>query len=168
MKKMILGLVILTLSLAANAQSVIGRVDIQKVLMTINEGQKVRTELEKFFNEKQAELRKEEEKIKKMQEDFEKQSFALNDQAKAQRQQDIQKSIFGLQEKTGEYQNLLRERENKLKQPILEKIKVVVEDVSKKAEVDMTFEASTAPIIYAKNKKELTDDVIKEYNKKHK
>lgn len=168
MKKMIFALVVLTLSMALSAQSTVGRVDIQKVLMTINEGQKVRTELEKFFNEKQAELRKEEEKIKKMQEDFEKQSFALNDQAKAQRQQDIQKSIFELQEKTGEYQNLLRERENKLKQPILEKIKVVVEDVSKKAEVDMTFEASTAPIIYAKNKKELTDDVIKEYNRKHK
>lgn len=168
MKKMILGFLVLALSFSAFAQTTIGRVDIQKVLMTINEGKNVRTELEKFFNEKQTELRKEEDKIKKMQEDFEKQSFALNDQAKGQRQQDIQKAIFELQEKTGEYQNVLRERENKLKQPILEKIKVIVEEISKKAEVDMTFEASTAPIIYAKSIKELTDDVIKEYNRKHK
>lgn len=170
MKKMTaLILSVLFFSLASTAHAVtLGRVDIQQVLITIKEGQKVRTELEKFFNEKQVELRKEEEKIQKMQEDFEKQSVALNDAAKMQRQQAIQQAFMALQEKTGEYQNQLREREQTLKQPILDRIGVIVEEVSKKAEVDMTFEASTAPILYAKTKKELTDDVIKEYDRRHK
>jgi outer membrane protein len=170
MKKMttlILSFFILAFTPAAMATT-LGRVDIQQVLITIKEGQKVRTELEKFFNEKQAELRKEEEKVQKMQEDFEKQAVALNDAAKMQRQQAIQQAFMGLQEKTGEYQNQLREREQTLKQPILDRIGVIVEEVSKKADVDMTFEASTAPILYAKTKKDLTDDVIKEYDRRHK
>ena len=160
-------LVLASFSLSSHAIT-LGRVDIQQVLVSIKEGQKVRTELEKFFNEKQAELRKEEEKIQKMQADFEKQAVALNDAAKAQRQQAIQQAFMALQEKTGEYQNQLREREQTLKQPILDRIGVVVEEVSKKAEVEMTFEASTAPIIYAKTKKDLTDEVIKEYDRRHK
>ncbi len=168
MKKMLLIALLFSFLTPAFAEMTIGRVDIQQVLLTINEGKKVRTELEKFFNEKQVELKKEEEKIQKMQEDFEKQSVALNDQAKMQRQQAIQKAIFEIQEKTTEYQNLLREREQTLKQPILERIRVIVEEISAKAAVDLTFEASTAPILYAKNKKDLTEDVVKEYNKRHK
>jgi len=170
MKKMTaLFLSIMFLGFATSATAAtLGRVDIQQVLISIKEGQRVRTELEKFFNEKQAELRKEEEKIQKMQEDFEKQAVALNDAARMQRQQAIQQAFMALQEKTGEYQNQLRDREQTLKQPILDRIGVIVEEVSKKANVDMTFEASTAPILYAKTKKELTDDVIKEYDRRHK
>lgn len=167
MKKMIILVLALSFSTASFAEVLVGRVDIQKVLTTIEEGKKVRTKLESFFNDKQKELQSEEKKIKKMQKDFEKQSFALNDEAKKKRQQDIQMAVMKLQEKTGAYQKQLRERENKLKQPILERIKTIVETVSKKAGVDMTFEASTAPVIYAKNRKDLTDQVIKAYDKKH-
>jgi outer membrane protein len=167
MKKMIFLLLALSFSTVSLAEVTVGRVDIQKVLTTIKEGKKVRTELESFFNDKQKELQSEEEKIKKMQKDFEKQSFALNDEAKQKRQQDIQMAVMQLQEKTGEYQQQLREKENKLKQPILERIKTIVEGVSSEAGVDMTFEASTAPVIYAKNRKDLTDQVIKAYDKKH-
>jgi outer membrane protein len=166
-KKLILAFALLSLTAPVFAAAV-GRVDIQQVLLTINEGKRVRGELEKFFNEKQGELRKEEEKIQKMQEDYEKQAVALNDQAKMQRQRAIQQAIMELQEKTGEYQNQLRQREQTLKEPIIDRIRVIVEEVSKKANVDMTFEASTAPILYAKNKKDLTEDVIKEYDKRHK
>lgn len=167
MKNFVLTALLLTLSSPVFAVTV-GRVDIQKVLVTINEGKKVRAELEKFFNERQQEVQKEEEKIQKMQQDYEKQMVALNDQAKAQREQAIQQAFMQLQEKTGNYQNELREREQTLKQPILDRIRVIVEEISKKAEVDMTFEASTAPILYAKNRKDLTDDVIKEYDRRHK
>lgn len=167
MKKIVLLFCLLGMSAPLYATT-LGRVDIQQVLLTINEGKKVRADLEKFFNEKQGELRKEEERIQKMQEDYEKQAVALNDQAKLQRQRAIQQAIMELQEKTGEYQNQLRQREQQLKEPILDRIRVIVEEVSKKAEVDMTFEASTAPILYAKNKKDLTDDVIKEYDRRHK
>ena len=56
----------------------------------------------------------------------------------------------------------------KYKKTILNKLRGIITDVSKKAGVDMTFESSTAPIVYAKNEKDLTDEVIKEYDKKFK
>ena len=56
--------------------------------------------------------------------------------------------------------------EQKLKTPILERVKQVVDEVSKSADVDLVYEAATAPILYAKSEKDLTDEVVKAYNKK--
>lgn len=146
----------------------IGKVDIQKVLVTVDQGKKVRDQLKKEFDVKQAEIRKEEDKIRKQQEEFEKKSAVMNDKAKGQKQKEIQEGIMALQQKSMDYQKSIQDMENNLKRPILENIKKIVEDVSKTAGVDVTFEMSTAPVIFAKDEKDLTEDVIKAYNKKYK
>ena len=76
--------------------------------------------------------------------------------------------IFDLQNKTVQYQKEINQLENELKKPIMGKLDKVVQDVSGKTDVAMTFEISTSPVVYAKNRVDLTDDVIKEYNKRHK
>ena len=58
--------------------------------------------------------------------------------------------------------------ENKKKGPILEKVRSVINDVSKKAGVEFTYEVSTASIVYEKGGKDLTNDVIKAYDAKYK
>lgn len=151
-------------SFSANAM-LVGTVDIQKILVSVKEGKKVRDQLKKEFEKKQGELKKEEDKIRKMQEDFKKQSLVLNDKAKLKKQQSIQQEIMALQQKSMGYQKDIQSMEANLKKPILDKIRGIIETVSKEQGVDMTFEISVAPIIYAKNKKDLTDLVIKAYDK---
>ncbi len=56
--------------------------------------------------------------------------------------------------------------EQKLKTPILERVKIIVDEISKSADVDLVYESATAPILFAKSEKDLTDEVIKAYNKK--
>jgi len=147
---------------------VLGKVDVQKVLISVDQGKKVRDQLKKEFDSKQNEIRKEEDKIRKLQQDFEKQSAVMNDKAKGKKQKEIQDQIMGLQQKSMDYQKTIQDMENNLKRPILENIKKIVEEVSKDSNVDVTFEVSTAPVIYAKEEKDLTDEVIKKYNKKYK
>ena len=91
--------------------------------------------------------------IKKMDQDFQKQRAALNQKAQAKKQQDIQKAMMSYQQLRNKYQDELQKREQKAKKPIIDKVRVVIESVSAKAGVDMTFEANTAPIMYAKSKK---------------
>jgi len=167
MKKISLVLM-MALSLTASAATTIGKVDIQKVLLTIKQGQGVRAKLKKSFESKQKLLKKDETKIRKMQQSFQKQSLVMNDSAKAKKQKEIQELIVRLQQKTQKFQGEIQKMENKLKKPILERVKKVIETVSKKANVDITFESSTAPIVYAKSEKDLTSQVIKAYDKKHK
>jgi len=158
----------LALILATPSYAVlVGKVDIQKVLLSVSQGKKVREKLKKSFDKKQSILKKEEESIRKMQEDYKKQSLVMNDKAKANKEKGIQQKIMALQQKSMGFQKEIQQMEEKLKKPILERVREVIDEVSKKANVDMTFEASTAPVVYAKNKKDLTDEVIKLYNSKH-
>ncbi|TDJ04892.1 MAG: OmpH family outer membrane protein [Deltaproteobacteria bacterium] len=148
--------------------SVVGKVDIQRVLVTIKEGKAVRDKLKKRFDEKQKIVKKEEAAIRKLQEDLKKQAMVLNDKAKAKKEKEIQMRFMKLQQQTMGFQKEIQSLENKYKKPILNKLRGIITEVSKKAGVDMTFESSTAPIVYAKNEKDLTDEIIKEYDKKFK
>ena len=163
----IVTMVFLSIS-AAYAGVSLGKVNIQKVLLEVNESKRISKKLKAAFEKKKKEIKKEEEKIIKMQEDFKKQTLVMNDSAKSKRQQAIEGKILQLQQKTMESQREIEQMENKYKVPILEKIRKIVDDVSKKSGVDFTYESSGAAIIYAKKTKDLTKEVIKVYNKKHK
>lgn len=146
---------------------VVGKVDVQNVLVSVKEGKKVRDQLKDEFEKKRKILDSEQEKIKKLQQNFSKQSLVMNDKAKLEKEKEIQQKIIELQQKSLGYQKEIQEMEGKMKAPILERIKGIVDSVSKKAGVDVTFEMSTAPVIYAKSEKDLTSEVIKEYDKKY-
>jgi outer membrane protein len=165
--KFALLLALITFSSTSFASTLVGLVDIQKIITTIKEGKNVQKSLEKTFNDKKAILQKDEAKIKKAQEDFKKQSMVLADAARQTKERELQESMMKLQNKTMEYQREIQKLEQEQKKPILEKLRPIIDEVSKAAAVDMTFELSAAPIVYAQNKKDLTDDVIKAYDKKH-
>lgn len=165
--KLVLSLALLVFSVQSFAAVTVGLVDIQKIITSIKEGKNVQKELEKAFNDKKAILKKDEDKIKKAQEDYKKQSMVLAEAARANKEREIQEMMMGLQNKTMEFQREIQKMEQDKKKPILEKLRPIIDEVSKANEVAMTFELSAAPIVYAESKKDLTEDVIKAYDKKH-
>jgi Skp family chaperone for outer membrane proteins len=78
----------------------IGTVDMQKALQSVEDGKKAKAELEKSFNAKKKELQTEEASIKKMGEEFRKQSLVMNEEARAKKQGEIQERIMKFQELT--------------------------------------------------------------------
>ncbi|MBC7714130.1 MAG: OmpH family outer membrane protein [Rhizobacter sp.] len=164
--KALIAIIALAMSASAFSAVSVGKVDVQKVLITVNQGVAVRDQLKKSFDEKQALLKKEEDSIKKLQDDYGKKASVINDKEKAKKEKEIQEKIIAIQQKTATFQKEIQDMEQKLKTPILERVKNVVDEVSKAADVDLVYEAATAPILFAKTEKDLTDDVVKAYNKK--
>lgn len=160
-------LITLIFSWGSFASVTIGLVDVQKVLLNIKEGKAVNKTLEKSYKAKQKTLKKEEDAIRKEQESLQKQLSVLSDKAIAKKEQELQQKIIALQGKTAKYQKEIQKQESELKKPILDKLRPIITSVSEKAKVDVTFELNSAPIIYAKTKKDITDDVVKAYDKKH-
>lgn len=156
----------LVLSSSVFAEVSVGKVDVQKVLITVKQGVAVRDQLKKSFEDKQKILKKDEDEIKKLQDDFTKKAAVINDKEKAKLEREIQEKIMAIQQKTGTFQKEIQDLEQNLKTPILERVKTIVDEVSKSASVDFVYESATAPILYAKSEKDLTDEVIKAYNKK--
>lgn len=165
--KSIIALLALSLTVPAFASTLVGLVDIQKVITSIKEGKNVQKTLEKSFNDKKAILKKDEDKIKKAQEDYKKQSMVLAENARMNKERELQEMMMGLQNKTMEFQKDIQKMEADLKKPLLEKLRPIIDEVSKANNVAMTFELSAAPIVYAEAKKDITEDVIKAYDKKH-
>jgi outer membrane protein len=164
----ILGLMVMSLfCLSAGAEVRVGLVNIQKIISTIGEGKSVNTTLEKSFKAKQKVLKKEEEEIKKMIANFEKQNAVLSDAAKAKKRAEIQARRQGASNKMMQFQKEIQKQEAELKKPILDKLKPVIDEISKKEKVALTFEISASPPIYAAQKVDLTEKVIKAYDKKH-
>lgn len=164
--KMSLILMVMMFASQVFAADKIGFVDIQKIISTVKQGQAVMKTLEKNFNDRKGKLKKDEDNIKKAQEDYKKQSAVMNDAAKMKKEREIQQQIFDLQNKTMEAQKEINDMERELKKPIIDRVREVIEDVSKKAQVAMTIEISTSPVVYAESRTDLTDDVIKAYDEK--
>lgn len=165
--KIALSLMLLMFSLPTFASVLIGLVDIQRVITTIKEGTNVQKSLEKSFNDKKVLLKKDEDKIKKAQEDFKKQSMVLADAARMNKERELQEMMMKLQSKTMEYQKEIQKLEQDLKKPILDKLRPLIDEVSKSNKVAMTFELSAAPIVYAESKVDISEEVIKAYDKKY-
>ena len=160
----------------------VGRVDIQRVLVTVKQGQKIRDELKKEFDKKDKVIQQEraaidklQEGFGKLQENFQKQSLVMSEQKKAERGRelqekgiDIQRKMVQLDQKANQFQEEIQQMENTKKAPVLQRIRETVEEVSKKNNLDFTFESSTASIVYAKDLKDITDETIKAYDAKHK
>lgn len=152
---------------AAQAEIKIGIVNIQKIISSIKEGKSVNKTLEKSFKSKQKVLKEEEEGIKKLIESLQKQSAVLSDSAKAKKTAEINQKRQEASEKMRKFQAEIQKQEAELKKPILDKLKPVIDEVSESEKVELTFEISASPPIYASKKIDLTEKVIKAYDKKH-
>src|SRR6516162_6693683 len=104
-------------------------VDLQKALQSVEAGRQAKATLEKEFNEKKKQLQAEEEAIKKMSEDFKKQSLVLSEEAKARKQTEIQERLVKYRELFGKSQFDIQNRERQLTEPIINKLRGIVEDI---------------------------------------
>jgi outer membrane protein len=162
----ILGLIVASfLSAPAIAAEVkIGYIDMQKAIQETAAGKKAKKELEEEFNKKKKDLEKKEADIKKMHEDFEKRSMAMNEDARVKKQQEIRAEMGKYQETAGKAQMEIQKRERDLTQPIVTKLRSIIDDIAKKEEFTVILEKSENSVMWAKKDIDLTERVIKAYD----
>lgn len=165
MKKMMVLSLALIFSTSLLAKT--GFVNARKALETVNEGKRVIAKLEKELKKRETKIKSEQDKIKKAQDSLRKKAAVLSESGLAKKRDEVQKMMMSYQEKTMKMQKELQALEAKLKKPLIEKMGKIIEAVSKSEGVDMTYEALQAPL-YIKSKVDLTNKVIKAYNRKHK
>lgn len=155
------------IGLTASASELkIGFVDMQKAIQEVSAGKKAKKELETEFNKKKKELEKKEADIKKMGEDFEKRSMAMNEEARMKKQAELQMEMRKYQELAGKSQMEIQKRERDLTQPIVTKLRSIIEEIAKKENYTVILEKSENAVMFAKKEIDLTDRLIKEHDKK--
>ena len=153
-----------TLGSVAKADVKIGFVDMQKAVQTTAEGKKAKAELEGEFEKKKKELQKREADLKKMGEDLEKKKSVLSEEALQKKQGEFQEEMMKYRETVNKSQVEIQKKDHDLTQPILDKMRKVIETVAKDKGYNMVLENS-AMVLYATKDNDLTDDVIKAFEK---
>ena len=140
-------------------------VDLQKALQSVDSGKKARVTLEKEFNDMKKKLEEEEKAIQKMSEDFKKQSLVLNEETRGKKQSELQERLLRYRELFGKSQMEIQTRERELTEPIVKKLRSVVENMGAQRGYTMILEKNENGILFSKAQDDLTEDVIKAFNK---
>jgi outer membrane protein len=158
-------LVLATGAKASAAETKIGYVDLQKAIQETSAGKKAKKDLEKEFNAKKADLQKKEADLKKMGDDLEKKKSALSDDVRNKKMQELQGEMMKFQREVGESQMNIQKKERDLTAPIIEKLQRTIESVAKAGGYSMVLEKSEQSVLWAQKESDLTDAVVKEFEK---
>lgn len=158
-------LVLATGSAASAQDTKVGYVDLQKAIQETSAGKKAKKDLEKEFNTKKADLQKKEADLKKMGDDLEKKKSALSDDVRNKKMQELQGEMMKFQRDVQESQVNIQKKERDLTAPIIEKLQASIEKVAKASNYTMVLEKSEQSVLWAQKENDLTDSVVKEFEK---
>ena len=142
-------------------------VNLMQAFESTKQGKKVRVRLEKTANKARVEFKSKELKLQKEEENLKKEMALLSDQARLKKMSQLQQKIANFQKEAKSKDNELQQFQNKLMNPILERLKKVIAEVAKK-ESYTVVENLGSEVLWVNPKLDLTSKVYKAYNKKYK
>ncbi|MBP6218987.1 MAG: OmpH family outer membrane protein [Oligoflexales bacterium] len=140
-------------------------VDMQRIILSVEEGKKARSELEKKIQAKEKELQDKKKKLDKMNEEWKQQSSVLSEEAKNRKQKEFQDTFMQLRNEEANFQNELKKEESTATQKIASKVAKMVDGLAKSKNIDVVFEMNSSGLLYVKDPIDLTEQLIKAYDK---
>ena len=167
--KRIITAVALTLSLAIAPAAFgtdgvkLGYVDVQKVLIQSDAGKEAKEQLAAKGNKYETEKNSREEDLKKLKGELEKQSVLLSDTARGAKEKDYQQKLKDYQRFLKDAQDDLQAKNDELTNRIVEEIVKTIQEYGKKNGYMFVFVKNDS-MIYADEKSDVTDEVLKAFN----
>ena len=143
----------------------IGYVDLQKALNLSSAGKEAKEKIKAKVQGYDAEVQQRQEELKKLKEDLEKQAMLLSEEARNAKERDYQQKVKDYQRFTKDIQETLQQTDADLTRKILESLLKVVQDVGKSAGYTLILEKTESSIVYADESIDISDEVIKAFDK---
>jgi outer membrane protein len=144
----------------------IGGVNFQQALNEVEQGKKAKAALKAEFDAKQKKLQLQQDELKRMQEEAQKQGAVMSQDAMAAKQKEFNDKLVALQKDMGSYRDDLVAKEAKMTGQILQNLKTITSEVGAKEGYTMIVETSQDAVLYAKTKDDLTQRLITMYNQR--
>jgi outer membrane protein len=163
MKKLVvLTLVAVALSVApaiADAAK-IGVVDLQKALNLSKAGKDAKARITEKVKEFEVKIEKQQNELKQLKEDFDKQADMLAPEAKVSKERDLQQKLKDFQRYTKDRQEELQQLDAQYTNQIVEKLLEMAQEMAKKEGFDIVLERGSGGVIYNADAIDLTDKLI--------
>jgi outer membrane protein len=146
----------------------IAYVDARKVLLESKVGKKNKAAFEKMIKEKEATFAKEEEKLKAMEQAYQKDQLLMTEEQKKTKQQAFQEKVKSFQKMVKEAKQEVTKKDNEFASKALGEIRGIVADIAKEMKLSLVLEASESGLLYAEDGMDLTQKVMERYDAKAK
>ncbi len=161
-------LLLIPFTAQAGGNTGIGYVDMQRVLEESKLGKRLQEQLRKEFEPRGKELAQEELQIQQMQEALERDKLLMSKDQATKKEKDIQARIEAFQKKALPIQQALMKAQQEKGREIIEPAREAVNRVAAKKKLGMVVERGLAGLVYIDDALEITNDVIKQLDAKHK
>jgi outer membrane protein len=164
--KKLFAILILVLTLGFNAQGAelkIGFVDLNKALNESDKGKNATEILENMIKTKQSVLLEKETELKKMDEELKKQASVLSPESMKSKKDEFSKVYRNFQRMVKDIQEEVQKKEVELRQQIQRDLIEIVHKIGEEEGFHVILERGG--ILHAKKEIDLTDKLIKRYNK---
>jgi outer membrane protein len=163
--KRILLVVLAMMTTKAFAETKIGYVDVQKAVQETAAGKKAKGQLDVEFKKRKEVLDKKKADIEKMGQDLEKKRSVLSEEVLNKKQSELQEEMMKFQKNVAENQLEIQKKEKELIEPILDKMRKIIEKVSSSKGFSMVIEKTAQNVLYASKDSDLTDEVVTTFEK---
>jgi len=157
---------LLAVPAVVRAEQKIAYVDLQRALNEIEEGKAAKASLKKEFDTKQKLLDDKKSEFERLRTDFEKQAAVMTEQARKEKQGDLEKKGMELQGFFVQLQKELSERERELTRGIFEKMHAIVKEIADQDGLSAVVQAEA--LVYANPSLDVTGELVRKYNARHK
>jgi len=146
----------------------VGVVDPARVLSETNAGKKAKDSLSAFSKNRQALIEIEEKELRRMEEDFGRQASVLSATAKREREEQFRRRMAEYQQKAGELNREVQEKQKDVLEGFREKVEIIVGKVSKRLGLQVVMDKGKGgPTLYSEQGLDITGQVIEEFNREY-
>lgn len=138
-------------------------VDIEKAIKQTSAGVKMEKELKAEFEKKKADFSKREADLRKKFEEYDKKKNLFSEEARQKKTEEFQREQMSFQKEVAESQGSIQKKERELLEPIAKKMEEIIEKVAKDG--GYTAILDRRAILWGSKTVDLTDDVVKEFEK---
>ena len=142
----------------------IGYVDVRVVLVESKAGKLHKASMDKFVQDKQTALKKEEEKLKSLQQTLEKEMLTLTDAQKQEKQRGFQEKVQTLQKSAQDAERELRQKDADYTNKALDEIRKIITDVAKEEKLSLVLGKTEMSVLYSEDGMDLTPKVTQKYD----
>ena len=152
----------------AKVEGKIGVVDPSRVLSETNAGKKAKESLGAFSKNRQVLIEMDEKELRRMEEDFGRQASVLSPTAKKEREEQFRRRVAEYQQKAGELNREVQEKQKDVLEGFREKVGLVVGKISKRLGLQVVMDKGKGgPTLYSDEGLDITGQVIEEFNREY-
>ncbi len=152
----------------ARAELKLGYVDLQRALGEVEEGRAAKARLQGLIEAKEKEISKEQEGLRKEKEVLDKQASAMSEEARIQKNNDLQRKVMELAQKWEKARQDMSAKERTELQTIFAKMDPIIAAIAQREGMTMVFEKNDAGLVFAPPHLDMTNELVRRYNDQHK